>query len=83
MWHLHVHVFPRYAGDELYLRHRDSSWVDSDTRPLCDHAARGPVAPRAIRRAAGSVIMASGWPHIDKCEWLLPTPRRHGTLQAC
>ena len=73
VWHLHVHVFPRYAGDELYLR----------TRCLCGRAARGPVAPRAIRRAAGSVIMTSGWPHIDKCEWLLPTPRRHGTLQAC
>ena len=26
VWHLHVHVFPRYAGDHLYGRH--GAWVD-------------------------------------------------------
>lgn len=27
VWHLHVHVFPRYAGDDLYRRHWDARWV--------------------------------------------------------
>lgn len=32
VWHLHVHVFPRYPGDLLYQRHGDADWVDSDHR---------------------------------------------------
>lgn len=32
VWHLHVHVVPRYEGDRLYLRHGDAEWVDSVTR---------------------------------------------------
>lgn len=32
VWHLHVHVFPRHASDELYPRHREARWVDSDER---------------------------------------------------
>ncbi len=27
VWHLHVHVFPRHDGDELYLRHRESRFA--------------------------------------------------------
>lgn len=32
VWHLHVHVFPRSEGDELYERHRDTRWVGPDER---------------------------------------------------
>jgi histidine triad (HIT) family protein len=27
VWHLHVHVFPRYAGDGLYERHAETYWA--------------------------------------------------------
>jgi histidine triad (HIT) family protein len=32
VWHLHVHVLPRYQGDQLYLRHLDATWVSSADR---------------------------------------------------
>ena len=32
VWHLHVHVFPRHTGDELYLSDRDSRWVGAGER---------------------------------------------------
>ena len=32
VWHLHVHVFPRYEGDGLYTRHGESRWVEADER---------------------------------------------------
>ena len=32
VWHLHVHVFPRYAGDDLYRRHDQSRWVPPGDR---------------------------------------------------
>jgi histidine triad (HIT) family protein len=27
VWHLHVHVFPRYFGDRLYERHEEVRWT--------------------------------------------------------
>jgi histidine triad (HIT) family protein len=36
VWHFHVHVFPRYEGDELYKNHDKSEFVDA--------AARAPFA---------------------------------------
>ena len=27
VWHLHVHVFPRREGDDLYGRHREAHWA--------------------------------------------------------
>jgi histidine triad (HIT) family protein len=27
VWHLHVHVFPRYFGDRLYQRHEEQHWT--------------------------------------------------------
>jgi histidine triad (HIT) family protein len=27
VWHLHVHVFPRYFGDRLYERHEETAWT--------------------------------------------------------
>jgi histidine triad (HIT) family protein len=38
VWHFHVHVFPRYDGDELYERHIETHW----TTP----AERAPYAER-------------------------------------
>lgn len=32
VWHLHVHVFPRYKNDELYKNHEDQRWVSHDER---------------------------------------------------
>jgi len=32
VWHLHVHVFPRFHDDRLYQRHDDASWVPGAER---------------------------------------------------
>jgi histidine triad (HIT) family protein len=32
VWHLHVHVFPRYFGDRLYERHEEDRWTTPDER---------------------------------------------------
>lgn len=32
VWHLHVHVLPRFRGDQLYQRHPDARWVHADER---------------------------------------------------
>lgn len=32
VWHLHAHVFPRYDGDQLYLRHLDAAYVPASDR---------------------------------------------------
>ena len=47
VWHVHVHVFPRFVGDELYLRHGESEWVSPDERA---HFAR------LLRRELGEPI---------------------------
>lgn len=26
VWHYHLHIFPRYKGDNLYLNHKDTYW---------------------------------------------------------
>lgn len=37
VWHLHVHVFPRYRGDRLYARHLDAADVPApDRAPYAD-----------------------------------------------
>ncbi|MFD2793224.1 HIT family protein [Promicromonospora vindobonensis] len=37
VWHLHVHVFPRYEGDQLYLRHLDAVYVPAvDREPYAE-----------------------------------------------
>ncbi|HZP74359.1 MAG TPA: HIT family protein [Gaiellaceae bacterium] len=38
VWHLHVHVFPRFEGDGLYARHNEARWVERDERAA--HAER-------------------------------------------
>jgi histidine triad (HIT) family protein len=32
VWHLHVHVFPRYPGDRLYQRHEEQHWTTATER---------------------------------------------------
>jgi histidine triad (HIT) family protein len=32
VWHLHVHVFPRYFGDRLYQRHEEERWASPEER---------------------------------------------------
>lgn len=32
VWHLHVHVFPRYVGDDLYGQHDKAVWVTPEER---------------------------------------------------
>lgn len=32
LWHFHVHVFPRYPKDHLYLNHEKAQFVDTESR---------------------------------------------------
>jgi histidine triad (HIT) family protein len=32
VWHYHLHVFPRYDGDELYRRSKERRWVTPEER---------------------------------------------------
>ncbi|GAB4048597.1 HIT family protein [Catellatospora paridis] len=34
VWHLHVHVFPRYAGDELYRSRPRAGWATFEERQV-------------------------------------------------
>ena len=37
VWHYHVHVFPRYEGDNLYLNHNDTYWPTAEQKkPYAD-----------------------------------------------
>lgn len=37
MWHFHIHVFPRYENDELYLQQENSKMVTEEERkPYAD-----------------------------------------------
>jgi histidine triad (HIT) family protein len=37
VWHMHVHVFPRYDGDELYKNHDQNSFVNaSESAPYAE-----------------------------------------------
>ena len=47
VWHFHVHVFPRYEGDRLYLDHEHQRWPAS--------AERAPYAERLRSRLASPV----------------------------
>ena len=38
VWHFHVHVFPRYSGDDLYGNHARTRWATADER--AGYAAR-------------------------------------------
>jgi len=32
VWHYHLHIFPRYKGDELYIRHNEKTDSTSEDR---------------------------------------------------
>jgi histidine triad (HIT) family protein len=59
VWHLHVHVFPRYFGDRLYQRHEETSWTTQAERApyaaklrAALHAQPGSLSdPGSLRRA--------------------------------
>lgn len=34
VWHFHVHVFPRYAGDNLYTNHENKRFVSLAERKV-------------------------------------------------
>lgn len=37
VWHYHLHVQPRYDGDDLYLRHKDTYWPSAaEKQPYVD-----------------------------------------------
>ena len=41
VWHYHLHVFPRYEGDNLYLNHADTFWPSSEEkRPYAEKLKR-------------------------------------------
>jgi histidine triad (HIT) family protein len=40
VWHFHVHVFPRYDGDDLYVNHERTRWVGADERAPYAHRLR-------------------------------------------
>jgi len=40
LWHFHVHVFPRYPNDNLYLNHTKADFVDAASRAKFAHLIR-------------------------------------------
>jgi len=47
VWHLHVHVFPRWAGDRLYARDDEIGWTTPDERAPYADKLRGALTSRA------------------------------------
>jgi len=45
VWHLHVHVFPRYFGDRLYERHEEDRWTTPAERAPYAAKLRAALAP--------------------------------------
>ena len=63
VWHLHVHVFPRYDGDRLYERNLEARWVATDERAGYARALAADRTSDAIIRRRGddaSVRIAGG-----------------------
>jgi histidine triad (HIT) family protein len=34
VWHYHLHIFPRYSNDNLYLNHKDTYWPTLEEKLL-------------------------------------------------
>ena len=32
VWHYHLHIFPRYRGDNLYVHHKDTYWPSAEEK---------------------------------------------------
>lgn len=55
VWHLHVHVFPRFEADLLYQRHREAAYVVPEERtPYADLLAHSLGLPRTFDIAPSS-----------------------------
>lgn len=53
VWHLHVHVFPRYEADELYRRHDQSRWVaPADREPYALRLRKALAMPFSFEGSA-------------------------------
>lgn len=49
VWHLHVHVFPRYVEDRLYARDAEAADVGPSARqPFADRLAENLTMPRTF-----------------------------------
>lgn len=49
VWHLHVHVFPRWDDDRLYEQHLSTRWVTAqERRPYADRLAAALDLPRTF-----------------------------------
>jgi histidine triad (HIT) family protein len=47
VWHFHLHVFPRYTGDNLYLHHADTFWPSAEQKRPYAETLRQYFADRA------------------------------------
>ncbi|MFD2028127.1 HIT family protein [Promicromonospora aerolata] len=51
VWHLHVHVLPRYEDDQLYLRHLDAAYVPAiDRVPYAERLRESLGVPTVFTR---------------------------------
>lgn len=48
VWHLHVHVFPRYPGDQLYQHHDDKRFVTPAERLPYARKLRAILQPDSV-----------------------------------
>ena len=48
VWHFHVHVFPRYAGDGLYASKPLKEFVNADQRRPYAERLRSVLTPDAV-----------------------------------
>jgi histidine triad (HIT) family protein len=40
VWHFHLHVFPRWKDDDLYLNHKNTRYTEVDERQPCAQKLR-------------------------------------------
>jgi histidine triad (HIT) family protein len=48
VWHLHVHVFPRWVDDGLYARDAEQRWVEADERAPYAERLRAALASTSV-----------------------------------
>jgi histidine triad (HIT) family protein len=48
VWHFHVHVFPRWAGDRLYARDDDVAWTTPGQRAPYAEKLRAALGPDTV-----------------------------------
>ncbi len=55
VWHYHVHVFPRWAGDDLYRRHDEHRYVPGDERQAYAARLRAVLEPNKLKPEESSM----------------------------